>query len=212
MKNKVDYIIVGQGIAGTWLSHELISRGYDVVIFNHETANTSSNKAAGLYNPITGRKMMLTWKAGNFFPSLEENYQKLEAELGERFLHPIPMYRPFKSIEDQNDWQGKQEENVYLSYLQKFSPRSLEIENIKDPYGGIILSHTGYVDLPRLINAFRSYLKDKGHYISEMFSEDKLYIDSDKVKYENWEAKKVIFCEIVHCFNFFNFRIFYIII
>jgi len=201
---KVDYIIVGQGIAGTWLSYELLSRGYTIVVFNHETENTSSNKAAGLYNPITGRKMVKTWRADSFFLDLEKNYLELEELLNCKFLYPKPIYRPFRSIEDQNDWQGKLGDPNYTHYLVELKQNSLEIKNVKDPYGGIILSKTGYVDLPKMIKAYRGMLKNKGCYIGHMFIGNKLQVSGNKVEYEDWTARKVIFCEGIDLSNFWD--------
>lgn len=195
MKSKVDYIIVGQGIAGTWLSHELISRGHEIVVFDHETANTSSKKAAGLYNPITGRKMVKTWRADDFFPNLEAEYEKLEKVLGSKFLYPKPIYRPFRNIEDLNDWQGKQEDPSLGTYLKFLANKSLAIKDVNDPLGGLVLSKSGYVDLPSLISAYRKLLTSKGLYIGELFKSENLIFQNGKVEYENWIAKKVVFCE-----------------
>ena len=79
---KVDYLIVGQGIAGSLLAYELEQAGRRVLVLNEEKENTSSNKAAGIYNPITGRKLVKTWLADELFPGLEGYYLGLEQTLG----------------------------------------------------------------------------------------------------------------------------------
>jgi len=192
---KVDYIIVGLGIAGTWLSYELIKRGKSILVIDQNTENTSSKKAAGLYNPITGRKMVKTWRVDDFFPDLEKNYQELERLLGVQCLHPLPIYRPFPSISDQNDWHGKQNDHHYHRYLKDILLGSIKIKDINDPNGGIIINQSGFVDLPLLLSSYKNYLIDKGIYREEVFEIGAMTHTNEEVVYKNWTASKVIFCE-----------------
>ena len=204
MTNKIDYIIVGLGIAGIWLSYELIKRGYKIVVFNRETENTGSKKAAGLYNPVTGRRMVKTWGADDFFLKLEDKYRALEKLLDARFLYPMPMYRPFKRIEDQNDWQGKQDDPGYVPFLSHLSSHSLEIKHINDPYGGILLNKSGYVDLNALIIAYKGYLINRGCFVEDFLNTASLSIEWDAVVYKEYQANKIIFCEGVDVSDFWK--------
>lgn len=162
---------------------------------NHSIKDTSSKKAAGLYSPITGRKMVKTWRADDFFQSLENEYQELELLLKERFLYPKPIYRPFKSVADQNDWQGRQTEKGYSRYIDDIISDSLEINNILDFYGGVIIKNTGYVNLPVLLSAYKKYLIDKEIYLEELFDISEMQQNGNEITYKQWKAKKVLFCE-----------------
>ena len=204
MINKVDYIIVGLGIAGIWLSYELLKRDHKILVFNYETEHSSSKKAAGLYNPITGRKMRKTWRSDDFFPMLETNYQELENLLNARFLYPIPIYRPFRSIADQNDWQVRQGDSRYVPYLNHFRSHSLGIKHINDPYGGIILNKSGYVDLNSLMMTYKNYLSEKGYLVEELLNTDVLKVEKDMVTYKRYQADKIIFCEGVEVSDFWK--------
>lgn len=192
---KIDYIIVGQGLAGTWLSHELLRRGHSVVVVNHQSDNISSRKAAGLYNPITGRKMVKTWRADDLFDHLEADYKALQTLTSGLFLHPKSIYRPFASAEDANDWSGRQADGQYADYIKKVNLSTRKIENIKDPFGGILLQRCGYVDLPTMLDAFKKYLSDKGLYVEELFDYSGMEFEEHTVSYKKWKASKIIFCE-----------------
>ncbi len=192
---KVDFIIVGQGIAGSWLAHELIKRGKEILVVNYETENTSSNKAAGLFNPITGKKMTKTWLADQIFPALENQYQELETLLNKKLLHQIPIYRPFNTIGEKNEWETKIEEPGYLNFVEKLESESIGFQHIQDELGGIILKKSGYVDMKLLISSFRDFLVDKGLYRSEMFDYKAMEFVSEKIMYKEIETSKVIFCE-----------------
>ena len=54
---KVDYLIIGQGLAGSLLAWELIQRRCSVVVVDNGNEN-ASQIAAGLINPITGMRFV----------------------------------------------------------------------------------------------------------------------------------------------------------
>ena len=60
---KIEVLIVGQGLAGSLLALELEKRGRKIHVVDNNPSTSSSKVAAGLYNPITGRKMTKTWMA-----------------------------------------------------------------------------------------------------------------------------------------------------
>jgi glycine oxidase len=75
---KVDYIIVGQGLAGSAVAVELIKRQKSIVVFDEPSSNNSSRIAAGLFNPVTGKKMVKTWLADKLFPVIHAYYASVE--------------------------------------------------------------------------------------------------------------------------------------
>ena len=102
--HKRDILIVGQGLAGSLLALELEKRGKKVMILDNNPSLSASKVAAGLYNPITGRKMVKTWFADELFPNLSKFYQDLEKKIDAKFHFSKTIYRPFNNIEEQNDW------------------------------------------------------------------------------------------------------------
>ena len=55
---KVDYIIVGQGLAGTMLAYKLQNAGQKVFIIDNAHTQAATHVAAGIINPITGRNFL----------------------------------------------------------------------------------------------------------------------------------------------------------
>src|SRR6478609_6743743 len=104
---KVDYLIIGQGLAGSCLALQLLKRGKCVFVFDEPEKNRASLIAAGLFNPVTGKLMTKTWKADKLFDYLHSFYPEAEEFLKSKFYYPFPLYRPFISIEEQNEWMGK---------------------------------------------------------------------------------------------------------
>lgn len=194
---KVDYLIVGHGIAGICIAEHLEQNGASFVVLNNEVSNSSSKVAAGLYNPITGRKMKKTWLADELFPYLELFYGELEKKLNAKFLIDKAIYRPFTSIEEQNEWIGSDiaPHNGEINFVKSVATQSQFGKYIKDPYGGLLLKHSGFIDLNILILSHKEYLLKNNQYIQRKLAYDLLEISNDSISYEDIKAKNIIFCD-----------------
>lgn len=190
----IDYLIVGHGLAGAVLSQELLKANKTVMVLNSNTIDSASMVAAGIYNPITGRKMVKTWNADNIFPIIEPFYSDLEQRLNSKFLHKIGVYRPFLTVEEQNEWQGKAATKEYAPYIEEIFTSSRKIYNLHDQHGGLLLKNAGYVDTKLLINSNKKFLTDRGNYQETMFKEHLLEKEYDFFRYEGVKFKKLIFC------------------
>ena len=91
----VDYIIVGQGLAGTLLAHDLIEKNHSVLIIDKPHAAMASKVAAGLFNPVGVKRCIRSWMADDFLPVAIERYKFLEKKLGSTFFNIIPIFRLF---------------------------------------------------------------------------------------------------------------------
>lgn len=189
---KTDFLLVGQGLAGTVLSWRLLSKGFKVALIDMPGLYTSSRVAAGLYNPVTGRKMVKTWEADRLFSEIEPFYRSLEEHLGQKFLMPTPIYRPFLSIEEQNEWMGNSSREEFSAFLQEIRTTS-KYNEVRDPYGGVVLSKSGYLDIPKLLDAYASWLSEEGLLIREVFEEKRLVLLSEGVAYGDIEARAIVF-------------------
>ncbi|WP_186755581.1 NAD(P)/FAD-dependent oxidoreductase [Echinicola salinicaeni] len=190
---EVDFLLIGQGIAGTVLSYKLHQAGKSVCILDKATENKSSRVAAGLFNPITGRKMVKTWNADNLFPEIIPLYSELERLLGKKVIYSKPIYRPFNSIEEQNEWMGKSIEAGLQAYLSDVRVNSLYPE-VNDPYGGIMLKNSGYVDINTLLDGYMEWFQEFGVIKNEVFDESLLVEKGGGWKYKDIEAKKIVYC------------------
>ncbi len=190
---KVDFLLIGHGIAGISLFEHLEAKGKNCIIINTEKEFSSSKVAAGLYNPITGRKMKQTWLANILFPYLINFYRALQAKLDANFLTEKCIYRPFATIEDQNDWLSNSTANH--EFVEKTFTSSAFGEFVNDEYGGLLLNSSGYVNLKKLITHHKMYLLSANKYREIQFEFRNLEIAYQSFKYEDIEAKHLVFCE-----------------
>ena len=187
-------MIVGQGLAGSTLALRMIESGKSIIVFDEPESNRSSAIAAGLFNPITGKLLTKTWQADNIFKELNQFYSWSEKKLGQRFFYPQSIYRPFLSVEEQNEWMGKSADHDIREYIQDIYIKSKFGHQIHDPFGGILLKQCGYLDMNVFLGKVKNYLISSQAYIADHFDETQLEIVGGNVIYKNITAEKIIFC------------------
>lgn len=192
---KWDAIVVGQGIAGTVLSKQLQLRGKKVLVIDQNHQGSSSMVAAGLWNPVTFRKLNKTWIADALLEVAEPFYRALEAELSTVFYHPLEIARIYADVEELNNWSIRVGEKGFDQHLSDDPSNRINLEGFASPNGyGRVLT-AGYANLRALLPAYRRHLMDQGALLNEAFEHDALSVHQDGVSYKEQEAEVVFFCE-----------------
>jgi len=193
-RSSVDYIVVGQGLAGSCVAIQLLMRGRQFVVIDQPDENKCSVVAAGLFNPVTGQNLVKTWQADILFPYLDSFYQKVEQQTVEKFFYPTPLYRPFASVEEQNEWMGRSTDAAYKAVIETIHTIPT-MDGIRDPHGGLVLKQCGYIDTPAFLKAVRQRLEEDQLYWRHQFDPQKLSVEGTHVTYEHITATRIIFCE-----------------
>lgn len=190
----MDYIIVGQGLAGSAVAAQFIKRGRRILVFDSPEKNNSTHVAAGLFNPITGIKLAKTWMADTIFEYLHTFYQEIEELTRSKFFYPKTIYRPFVSVREQNEWMGVSSDAKLTSFIEGVSINPKFPDDVNDAFGGIMVAKGGYVNTIEYIRAIRQMIIDGGVYEPGPFDEEQLICDHAGVAYRNYTAKGIIFC------------------
>jgi glycine/D-amino acid oxidase-like deaminating enzyme len=206
MRKETDYIIVGQGIAGTVLSYTLLQQGKRVVVIDKGTLSSSSKVAAGIFNPITGKRLAKTWQADLLFPFLQQFYRQMENVLGIQILYLKNIYHPFISIEEQNSWIAKSSSPQLAGYIHTQINHAVYAAGIHNPFGGIEITQAGYVDVVAMLEAYKVYLQQQDIYIEDTFAYQDIRIGKNNVHWNGIQARKILFCEGTYTDNnpYFN--------
>jgi glycine/D-amino acid oxidase-like deaminating enzyme len=198
----LDYLIIGQGLAGSVLALKLLKRGKKILVVDQPRKNIASRVAAGLFNPITGKKMVKTWLADKLFPALHTHYKEAEALTGDSFFHHMPIYRPFGTIEEQNEWMGRSPDPAFTSYVETVQTEPM-INYVQDPYGGLLLKECGYLDTTGYLNSVRNVLEGKDSFLED-YVEEGMILTDDGIQFGSYMADRVVYCNGTHQNKFFN--------
>jgi glycine/D-amino acid oxidase-like deaminating enzyme len=189
----VDYIVVGLGIAGVSFCETLEANGKSFTVISNDS-QTSSEVAAGLYNPVILKRFTLAWNAAEQLKMALPFYAGLEKKLQLRLDHKIRVLRRFASIEEQNNWFQAADSPQLQTFL------STEIiewsnSNIDAPYGFGEVLGTGRIALKKLIVEYSDLLIQKERLVAETFDYGALEIHQAYLKYNSVKARAIVFAE-----------------
>lgn len=205
MKN-VDAIIVGQGISGTLMSAEFLKNNKKVLVIDDEKSVTSSKVAAGLYNPIVFKRVVKSWLIDELLPVLNQSYEYIEQCCNAKFHRPRTIVKVFVGEDEKLQWLQKAQQPAFSDYLNQYISDDTFNDCINLHHGLATVNKAGNVDVKSMLTAWADYLKTKESYVNEAFSYNDIELMNGGVKWQNYKAKYLIFCEGYRAINnpFFN--------
>lgn len=153
------WLVVGGGLSGSLLATHLVMAGQRVLLAQHTHAHSSSHIAAGLFNTVTGQRAARTWQADLLTDHLLAFFAEPWAQPLRPYLHLQPVYRPFRTAAEVNEWSSWAGDHP--RWLSLHAP--LLTDRINNPLGGIEVHRTGWVDVPGLIQELQQVLLATGH-------------------------------------------------
>jgi glycine/D-amino acid oxidase-like deaminating enzyme len=190
---KVDYIIVGLGLAGLAFAETLKENNKSFIVFEN-ASQQSSKVAAGMFNPVVLKRFTAVWNGLQQLEKALPFFKKLETRFSKQYIYFVPIYRIFKSVEEQNNWSVACDKPL-LSHFMEANVIPNKKDEIIAPFGFGKLINTGKLDIKSLLNDYQSDLKKENKIIETTFNHDELNISASQVSYKNYTAEKIVFCE-----------------
>lgn len=153
--------IVGGGLAGCFLGLRLALAGHAVTLFDDARPESASRVAAGLFNVITGRFGTKSWKADQLLAEIRRFFEQPACRELQQHLHYVPIYRPFKNLQDYNKWVGKAVDQRYAP-LCEFLEQGQDHERIHNELGGVVVLPCGWADTEGLLSGMRHLIRTLG--------------------------------------------------
>jgi len=191
----VDYIIVGQGIAGSILGYLLEAEGLNLIIIDNVHKTSSSQVGAGIINPITGRNYLLAWEYALHLQEAFPLYKRIEGEIQKPILIRRNIVRTLFNSKDINNWQARLNQEAYQPYiLENASLGDYELLLARQlQYGEVTEAYQ--LNMPLLVDYLTKKWERSGQLLEEEFDHSKVVLTSENVQYEEVVAKGLIFCE-----------------
>ena len=194
---EVEFLVLGQGVVGSLLARQLAARGRSFAVADRGHATASSYAAAGLVNPVTGRRFVKTWLAERLTAALDVYAEVLPAG-APPIVQPLTILRDLSATASRNTWALKRGDEGLANYLgpavtasqahSRFTiPGDVRVPAWVGPTVG------GYrVDLRRLLMQTRAWLRDGGRLIEDEVLVDRWLESTGAFALHGLSAKHVI--------------------
>lgn len=220
---ETDVLIIGQGLAGTWLSWWLEKAGLSYVLIDDPGTASASRFAAGLINPVTGRRLVKTWMIGELMPFAWKAYHEMGTSLQTDLIAETSVIDFFPTVQMLQAFQKRYtEDSTYLQLAGSLPPgssraglinagwtqaglppsdtdsvdKSPDLENwFRFDLGWGRISPCYLVQTERLLSAWRNRLREKNLLREEWFDSTNLTCGEEFVEYADIRSRYIIFCD-----------------
>ncbi|MBX9624235.1 MAG: FAD-binding oxidoreductase [Gemmataceae bacterium] len=210
----VDYVVVGQGLAGTAVAWHLRWRGCRVLVVDRGDPDSASRVAAGLVTPVTGKRLARTPGYDELYPAAVAFYRRVEAETGRHVFTARDAVRVAADERERAKLSGRTPSAsagvVYPLARARGSPEAAEgsrpplAETEVDPdwfaapHGAFALSPAGRLDVPAYLDASRAVFAADGGFVAADLDPGRDVIpEPDGVRLPRFgrRARGVVFCQ-----------------
>ena len=196
---QIDFLIVGQGICGTFLSRELQKAGYTFMVIDEARHHTASKIASGMINPVTGRRIVKTWIIDELMPFAWNAYKETGDWLGIQCIQEMVILDFFASPQMRLAFLDRYAEDQ--EFLAMPENTSEWLTHLRYDFGYGVISPSYLVDLPLLLESFRKTLVEKQQLREAHFEQNHIEIKKNGIQYQDITARKIIFCDGIKSFE-----------
>jgi len=198
-KKIVDYIIIGQGICGTFLSWNLIKAGKTVLVIDEPSPFSASKVASGVINPVTGRRIVRTWEIETLMPYAVQAYTEMGNKLG------LNLIRQCNVLDFHSTPQIKLAFNERLpnetTYLKLPENPNHWNEYFIPSFGIGEINPCWLVDIRAMLDGWGKKLIELDALLNIPFNLSDTLILEDQIIYNDYTSNKIIFCDGTTGFN-----------
>ena len=190
---KIDYIVVGCGLAGIAFCEMLRKNAKSFMVFD-DASQQSSKVAGGLYNPVVLKRFTAAWKANELIESVRPFYSEIENQLQVKLIYKTSILRVFNSVEEQNNWfEASDKPNLQNFLTDKIHQNTNP--NINAEFGLGMVLNTGRIDSKVLVNSYLKYLKKNERLRNGSFEYDALNVEDNFIQYKELRSKHIVFAD-----------------
>jgi len=193
LEKNFKYLIIGQGLVGTWLAYFLQQRNISFAIVNDSSTASATKVASGVMNPVTGRRMVQTWMIEEVLPFAVDAYEAFQEKTNSKIINkaPVVLIHPSQQMKDSFDYRMGHD-NVYLKNNNPLTWDSF----FNMHFGTGEIESCYWIDLLSFLEAGKKVFAQ--NYIEANFDYVDLKLVEGGVRWNNISAEKIIFCDGVN--------------
>lgn len=187
-----DYLIIGQGLCGTWLSYYLLKADASVVMVDSGTGRSASGVASGIINPVTGKRLARQWMADTILPFASKAYTAMSHDTGTALATEMSIHNFFASAEEAEFFENKAA--AASDDLLTYQRMTAHATHFSYHYGIGTIYPALLVDVRVLLKSWRERLVAQGALCEDTFSWADFRLQDGAITWKGHSAKAAIDC------------------
>lgn len=175
-------LVVGQGLAGTALGLACAEAGVDFVVADPGTAGAASRVAAGLVNPVSGRRWTVAEDFARLGPLAEAAYRRWGLRLGADLWRPLALRRRWRDDAERDAVRARRERGDFGPYAGPADDDGLAIRG------------AARVDLPLLLDRAAAAWQAEGRLRRRTVERADLTFDATGPRWGGERFSAVVLC------------------
>jgi glycine oxidase len=188
---KKDFILVGQGLAGSIFALELLKQGKSVLVIDNPTLSSCSKVAGGIYNPVVFKRLTQSWMADTTLPYMFDFFMEAEKLFTTKLIHKSKITRVFANENEESLWKKKAVNELSDIIAGEIHSPENELNFLTNNYAYV--TQGGFVDVPEFLKQTKHYLEKRDSLVNDTF--DFSSLSQNEIKYKEVSADKIIFCQ-----------------
>ena len=190
-----EFLVVGQGITGSIVALQLKKSLKKFKLIEGGNPNTSSKVATGIVHPIALKRCNLSWRGKELYDFSDAFYKKINTESSIELYKSYKLLRIFASFEEQNNWIGKTNNEIYKNIL---SLNNKKVDNVQNMFGSGIVELCSRLSVNEFLGFVSSSLLKSNMLKKDLFKAENLKLKNNRFHYKSDIYSKVIMCDGVN--------------
>ncbi len=190
---ETEVLIIGQGLSGCWLGYWLHQAGISFRVIDQPDSGGASKRAAGLINPVTGRRMVTTWMIEELMPFARKAYSELGSFLDQKLADEISVIDFFPSVQMLQAFQKRLDEDP--AYLIPGNEREKYNPWFRYELGWGVINPCLLIHVEKLLFDWKKWLKKNNLLTESTFELSKLKQNDHGMVYSDIQTRYVVFCD-----------------
>lgn len=188
-----DFLIIGQGIAGSCVAWRLMNeaKSFDIIDNNHH--KSSSLIAAGMWNPIGFKNLTKSWEIDKVLPELYSLFGDIAEKNTKKYIKNHKLIRIFGGRQEENDWMDKCDYPAFSNYMSE--QETALPEHVKADFGNGSVKQAGRIVVRELLSDLNTLFKAENCLVEGAFDYSALKYSDGNWHYNGEQYGAVIFCE-----------------
>ena len=187
---KIDFLIVGFGIAGAAVAHKCLKENKSFLIIDDHKIS-ASKISAGMFTPIRGKRFALQDNYDLYFDFALNFYNDSQLNIGDFTIERQDTERFFNSIDEKYFFLEKYSDKSDIVKLND----SQKIDFLNFDSGSVFFKKSGYLDVKLYLELSQLFFNEKNMFRIASFDYKSLKFSGGYINYDDIVAKNVVFTE-----------------